>query len=129
MFQNVYSKYGSYGLYRGFSTTYYSSTTAGYAFFAIYKGLKVKLKEIYQPKTQNQLTMIYLCASVVAETISLLMYYPYEMMKVRIIAKNDKYNYRSVFDGFRQVLHQDGVSGLYKGSQHFLANYVMSYSI
>ena len=93
MFQNVYAKHGPYGLYRGFTTTYYSSTTAGYAFFAIYKGLKKKLKEYYQPTTQNQLTLIYLCASVTAETMSLFMYYPYEMLKVRIIAKNDKYKY------------------------------------
>ena len=100
MFQNVYGKYGPYGLYRGFTTTYYSSTTAGYAFFAIYKGLKIKLKEYYQPTTQKQLTLIYLSASIIAETLSLLMYYPYEMMKVRIIAKNDKYKYKSVSDGF-----------------------------
>lgn len=75
------------------------------------------------------MTLIYLCASVIAETISLFMYYPYEMMKVRIIAKNDKYNYKSVSDGFLQVIKQDGVLGLFKGSQHFLFNYVMSYSI
>ena len=42
--------YGPYGVYRGFTTSFYSSTTAGFAFFAIYKGLKQNLKEKFKPK-------------------------------------------------------------------------------
>ena len=42
--------YGPYGVYRGFTTSYYSSTTAGFAFFAFYKGLKSNLKDKYKPK-------------------------------------------------------------------------------
>ena len=47
MVKNVYKNYGPYGLYRGFTTAYYSSAVAGFAFFAIYKGLKMKMKEIF----------------------------------------------------------------------------------
>jgi hypothetical protein len=49
MMRNVYKSYGPYGLYRGFTTAYYSATVAGFGFFAIYKGLKMKLKEIFKP--------------------------------------------------------------------------------
>jgi hypothetical protein len=100
MIKNVYKSYGPYGIYRGFTTSYYSSAVAGFAFFAIYKGLKIKLKEIFEPKTQNQCSIIYLVASMVAEAITLAMYYPYEIIKVRIIAKNDIYQYKSLPDAF-----------------------------
>jgi len=43
--------YGMWGIYRGFTTSYYSSTTAGYFFFVVYKGLKLKMKEYFKPKT------------------------------------------------------------------------------
>lgn len=89
MIKSVYKSYGPYGFYRGFTTSYYPSAYAGAAFFAIYKGLKLKLKEIYQPQTQNQCSVIYLVASVVAEAVTLALYYPSEIVKVRMITKND----------------------------------------
>jgi|DEB0MinimDraft_12_1074336.scaffolds.fasta_scaffold41087_1 hypothetical protein len=49
MLKIVYSHYGPYGVYRGFTTSFYSATTAGYAFFAIYKGTKIKLREKIKP--------------------------------------------------------------------------------
>ena len=42
--------YGPYGVYRGFTTSYYSSTVAGLAFFAMYKGMKQKLRQKIKPK-------------------------------------------------------------------------------
>ena len=44
-------KHGAMGIYRGFATSYYSSALGGFAFFAIYKELKIKLKELFDPKT------------------------------------------------------------------------------
>lgn len=51
MLKIVYNQFGPYGIYRGFSCSYYSATTAGYLYFALYKGLKVKLREVVKPKT------------------------------------------------------------------------------
>lgn len=45
--RSVYSSYGPYGLYRGFTTAYYSATVAGFGFFAVYKGLKKWLKDVF----------------------------------------------------------------------------------
>jgi hypothetical protein len=45
--------YGPFGIYRGFTTSFYSSTAGGYVFFAIYKGLKTNLRDHFQPKTQK----------------------------------------------------------------------------
>lgn len=129
MIKNVYKRDGSYGLYRGFTTSYYSSAVAGFVFFGIYKGLKIKLKEIYEPKTQNQCGMIYLVSSIVAEAITLCLYYPFEIIKVRIVAKNEQYGYKSLPDAFKKMYAQGGLKGMYTGSSHFLVNYVLSYSI
>ena len=89
MLQQVYRHYGPYGVYRGFTTSYYSSTSAAYIFFVVYKGLKTKLKEKFKPRTQSECTFIYTAASFIAEAVSLCIYYPYEILKVRLIAKND----------------------------------------
>lgn len=81
--------YGPYGVYRGFTTSYYSSTTAGFAFFAFYKGLKSKMKDKFKPKNQFECSIIYTFSSIVAEALSMIIYYPYEIVKVRMVAKND----------------------------------------
>lgn len=47
MLRIVYNHYGPYGIYRGFTVSYYSSTSSGFFFFACYKSLKMKMKEIF----------------------------------------------------------------------------------
>ena len=59
----------------------------------------------------------------------MLIYYPYEIIKVRYIAKNDIYNYRGITHGFKSICKADGVKGLYKGYNMFLVNYLGSYSV
>jgi hypothetical protein len=73
--------------------------------------------------------MIYLFSSIVAEVLALLLYYPYEIVKVRMVAKNDQYQYRSIPDAFKKMYNTNGLRGMYAGSQAFLVNYVLSYSI
>ena len=73
--------------------------------------------------------MIYMAASVIAEAFSLAVYYPYEIVKVRMIAKNDKFNYSSIPDAFKKIYLSTGIKGLYSGSGHFLVNYVLSSTI
>lgn len=128
MVKTLHGKYGFYGIYRGFSTSFYSSTVAGGLFFALYKGLKVKLKEIFKPQTQYGCTLIYTASSIIAEMLSMLISYPYEVIKVRFIAKNDVYNYRGVAHGMQTILKKDGPVGLYKGYNMFAINYIGSYT-
>lgn len=51
--------------------------------------------------------MIYAGASTIAEVIALIAYYPYELVKVRFLTKNDKYGYQSVSDAFIKILKKD----------------------
>jgi hypothetical protein len=52
----------------------------------------------------------------VAETVTLAMYYPYELVKVRIVTKNDEYNYKSIPDAFKRIVQESGIRGLYTGA-------------
>jgi hypothetical protein len=65
----------------------------------------------------------------VAEAIALLYYYPFEIVKVRMVAKNDQYRYRSIPDAFKKMFNANGVQGMYVGSQPYLVNYALTYSI
>lgn len=87
------------------------------------------MKEIFDPKTQNQCSLIYMTASIIAEAVSMVVYYPYEIIKVRMIAKNDKFNYTSIPDAFKKICASSGFKGLYSGSGHFLINYILSSTI
>ena len=66
---------------------------------------------------------------VIAEAVSMIIYYPYEIVKVRMIAKNDKFKYQSIPDAFKKIYIANGPLGLYSGSGHFLINYVLSSTI
>jgi len=43
-------------------------------------------------------------SSCFAEALSMLIYYPYEIIKVRYIAKNDKYQYKGITHGFSNIV-------------------------
>jgi hypothetical protein len=45
MFTKILREEGIYGLYKGFSSSFYSSILYGYVYFFFYKGLKVYLKD------------------------------------------------------------------------------------
>lgn len=68
-------------------------------------------------------------SSIIAEAVSLTLYYPFEIVKVRMVAKNEQYGYKSIPDAFQKMFGSGGLKGMYAGSSHFLVNYVLSYSI
>lgn len=76
----------------------------------------MQMKEHLQPKTQQGNAMIYAFASITAELLSLVIYYPYEMIKVRFLTCNDKYGYRNVSDAMLKITQEESLIGLYRGS-------------
>jgi len=56
------------------------------------------MKDKFQPKTAHGTALIYASASIIAEFLSLIIYYPYELIKVRLLTSNDKYKYKNVSD-------------------------------
>lgn len=104
MFSKVIREEGYLGLYKGYSACLYSSILYGYIYFYIYKGMKVYMKEHLDPHSTSMYVAIYASASTIAEVFSLLIYYPFEVIKVRLLTKNHIYQYSSVSDAFVKIL-------------------------
>ena len=133
MFRKVIQEDGVGGLYKGYSACYYSSILYGYLYFYIYKGLKGHLKDTAVFKNNEQSTpmkaLVYASSSTIAEIVSLFIYYPYELVKIRLLTKNDTYQYTSVSDAFYKILKQDGVKGLYRGLLAFFFAFMGQYTL
>lgn len=119
MVREVIKNEGIGGLFKGYSACYYSSILYGYLYFYIYKGLKCHLKDTDTFRSNCDSTplkaLVYASASTVAEIASLFIYYPFELVKIRLLTKNDHFKYSSVSDAFNNILRKDGVTGLYRG--------------
>lgn len=124
MVRTIYKSEGIYGFYKGYSASYYSSILYGYLYFYIYKGLKVHLKETLHPNSTSSYAFIYASASTIAELLALIIYYPFELVKVRFLTKNDKYGYNSVSDAFVKILRKDSAPGLYRGVFAFFLTFM-----
>eukprot|EP00347_Sterkiella_histriomuscorum_P012966 403366531 len=129
MVKRIYTNDGIYGLYKGYTATFYSSTVSGYYYFYMYKGIKMYMKDHYQPKTARGNAMIYASASVIAEMLALMIYYPYEMIKVRFLTSNDRYGYKNVSDALMKIVKTDSVKGLYQGSLAYSLAFLGQYTI
>ena len=98
----------------------------------MYKGIKCYMKEseMYQnSKSTSFRALIYASSSTIAEVISLLIYYPYELVKIRLLTKNDIYKYESVSDAFVKIVRKDGVRGLYRGCVSFFFAFLGQYTM
>ena len=124
MVKRIVSKEGWHGLYKGYSASFYSSILYGYLYFYIYKGLKVYMKENLHPKQTSTFAFIYASASTIAEVLALMVYYPFELVKVRFLTRNDTYRYTSVSDAFIKILRKDQMPGLYRGCPAFFATFM-----
>lgn len=115
MIRNIIKNEGIRGLYKGYSASFYSSILYGYMYFYLYKGLKVYMKDKLHPHSTSMMACIYASASTIAEVFALIVYYPFELIKVRLLTRNDHFKYSSVSDAFFKITKKDSVPGLYRG--------------
>lgn len=80
--RKIYQKEGVYGFGRGFSACFYGSIFCGFSYFSIYKGVKLKLYETFG--TEISPTLVFAAASIIAESITLLFHFPYDLIKCRL---------------------------------------------
>jgi hypothetical protein len=71
-----------------------------------------------------QNAVIYAVASLFAEMSTLALYYPYELIKVRLMTKNHEFKYENVSDAFRKIILKDSIPGLYRGLMAFSVTYM-----
>ena len=80
--REIYKKEGVYGFARGFSACFYGSIFQGFAFFFMYKSTKLALYDALG-KDANP-TLVYLLASAFAEAVTIMVHFPYDMIKCRL---------------------------------------------
>ena len=79
----IWQKEGLYGFGKGFSACFYGAAACGFIYFALYKFLKSIFKESTFGSTVD-MWIIYMSASLLAETFTLSVQYPYDLIKCRL---------------------------------------------
>lgn len=82
MFKAIVAKEGVYGLSKGISACFYGSIICGFIYFSLYKIIKTYLHDRYN--TTLPAPVIFFFGSFIAELFTLMVYYPYDMIKSRL---------------------------------------------
>jgi hypothetical protein len=102
MIRRIIDKEGFIGFWRGASATYYGALLGGFIYFTTYKFLKNKLKSLEGSEKLH--TFSYLASSLLGETLFLLFYYPYDLIRTRMQTMMTTWDYKGPIDGYRQIL-------------------------
>jgi hypothetical protein len=125
LLNTVLQEEGANALCKGMNATYYGSVLYGFSYFYTYCALKVKGHDFFEKR--NKLPLLYFCSGVVAEYLALLVYFPYETVKVRL--QSSSHRYQGLCDGLFHVLKRDGVRFLYRGYFWYASHYSLNYSV
>lgn len=112
---------GPRGFLKGLSACFYGSIFCGFVYFGLYKKIKLLLYEQYGSDINP--TMVFLIASVIAEAMTIIFHFPYDLIKCRLQSKNNIFKYKNLPHAFRKEINANGIRGLYKGSFPFLVTY------
>ena len=130
--KNIYSKEGIQGFFKGMSATYYMGLVGGFIYFTLYKFLKSSIK--LESTSENMLynTLVCFFSASLSEILSLLITYPFEFIKVRMISGSKETKYKTVFEGFRNLLGNNvfkNIPNLYIGSSYCFVYYTTNRAI
>ena len=70
-----------------------------------------------------------LCASIVAEMLTISVHFPYDLIKCRIQSKNYIFKYKNLPHAFKKEIKNNGFFSLYQGAFPFLLTYVTFVSL
>jgi hypothetical protein len=73
---------GVQGFFKGFSACFYGSIVCGFVYFSLYKLFKNISRERWADK--YNFSLLVFGSSFLAEAITLIFYYPYDMIKCRL---------------------------------------------
>ena len=69
-------------------------------------------------------TTVFFAASIIAESLTILVHFPYDLIKCRLQSKNYIFKYKNLPHAFKKEIKNNGVSSLYQGALPFLCTYV-----
>ncbi|KAL1985061.1 hypothetical protein VTN96DRAFT_8296 [Rasamsonia emersonii] len=110
--RQIYAKEGLRGVFFGWSPTFVGYSFQGAGKYGFYEVFKYLYGERLFPNCNR--TLVFLGASASAEFLADVALCPYEAVKVRMQTTLPPYAH-TLCDGWRKVVAQEGISGLYKG--------------
>ena len=111
MMRKIYRKEGLVGFGKGFSAAFYGAAIYGFCYFSIYKMLKTYIAEKFDGK--YDMAVCYLLASFTTECLTLVVKFPYDLMKCRLQSVNYIFKYQNLPHAFRKEIRTNGVASLY----------------
>ena len=109
--KHIYRHEGVYGFFRGFSAMFYGSVFCGFIYFSLYKFFKGVFKDLYGENFNIAWT--FFTASFVAEFFTLLVYYPYDLIKCRLQSSDFQFKYKNLVHAFSKEIRQNSFLSLY----------------
>lgn len=88
------------GLFRGGSVTILGSSFSGFIYFSTYKKLKILFKKMLEGESDVKY-IAYTLATILSELIVYPLYYPFDLIKTRILT--GQYLYRNFWDGIKKI--------------------------
>jgi hypothetical protein len=101
MIRRIIDKEGLYGFWRGASSTFYGALLGGMIYFSTYKYLKNHLKQYEEGGLH---TLSYLTSSLLGESLFLIFYYPYDLIRTRMQTRFPGFEYKGPLDGCRKIV-------------------------
>ena len=102
MVKHIYRNEGMLGFTKGFSAMFYGSIACGFIYFALYKSFKALFRDFLGEDVNIGWT--YFLSAMVAEFFTLMVYYPYDLMKCRLQSMNYKFKYKNLPHAFRKEI-------------------------
>ena len=68
--------------------------------------------------------MVFFVASIFSELLTVLVHFPFDLMKCRLQSKNYEYKYQNLPHAFKKEIRANGLMSLYQGAAPFLCTYV-----
>jgi hypothetical protein len=106
MIRRIIDKEGMYGFWRGASATFYGALLGGLIYFSAYKWLKNYMKKYENPAHKSRIhTFAYLISSLLGESLFLVFYYPYDLIRTRMQTRTPGFEYKGPVDGCKRILN------------------------
>lgn len=121
MVSKIWAKEGLYGFGKGFSACFYGAVFGGFAYFCMYKTLKARMVK-YLPESLD-VSLVFAAAGMSAEATTIILKYPYDLIKCRLQSVNFIFKYQNLPHAFKSEVRKNGLKSLYDGVAPFLLTY------
>ena len=68
--------------------------------------------------------MVFFFSSILAESLTLLIHFPYDLLKCRLQTMNHIYKYKNIPKALAREINTNGITSLYQGAFPFLVTYI-----